>query len=153
MLMWAVVLAGAIVWFILLKSEFIVSPVPMWLGWLSMTAFVVWCALATVQVKLQGVLSESVFLTAKTSAMVCWLFVVRLIPAAFALLGGQEVIEKWVPSLGLTATQSMLLSQFIIFILGWPLEWTEIIVIFMPIFIRYSRSSTSIRYFSDCWLS
>ena len=53
---WAVVLA-AVVWFALLKSEFIVSPVPMWLGWLSMTAFVVWCALATVQVRLQGVLS------------------------------------------------------------------------------------------------
>ncbi len=133
--LWAVVLA-AVVWFALLKSEFIVSPVPMWLGWLSMTAFVVWCALATVQVKLQGVLSESVFLTAKTSAMVCWLFVgSSIFSAAFALLGGQEVIEKWVLSLGLTTTQFMLLSQFIIFILGWPLEWTEIIVIFMPIFI------------------
>ncbi|WP_395734831.1 TRAP transporter large permease subunit [Prosthecobacter sp.] len=133
--LWAVVLA-AVVWFALLKSEFIVSPVPMWLGWLSMTAFVVWCALATVQVRLQGVLSESVFLTAKTSAMVCWLFVgSSIFSAAFALLGGQEVIEKWVLSLGLTTTQFMLLSQFIIFILGWPLEWTEIIVIFMPIFI------------------
>jgi TRAP-type mannitol/chloroaromatic compound transport system permease large subunit len=133
--MWAVVMA-AVVWFALLKSEFITSPVPMWLGWLSMTAFVVWCALATVQVKLQGVLSESVFLTAKTSAMVCWLFVgSSIFSAAFALLGGQEIIEQWVLSLGLTTTQFMLLSQFIIFILGWPLEWTEIIVIFMPIFI------------------
>lgn len=133
--MWAVVLA-AVVWFALLKSEFITSPVPMWLGWLSMTAFVIWCAIATVQVRLQGVLSESVFLTAKTSAMVCWLFVgSSIFSAAFALLGGQEIIEKWVLSLGLTTTQFMLLSQFIIFILGWPLEWTEIIVIFMPIFI------------------
>jgi TRAP-type mannitol/chloroaromatic compound transport system permease large subunit len=55
--------------------------------------------------------------------------------AAFALLGGQEIIEKWVLSLGLTPLQFLMLSQFIIFILGWPLEWTEIIVIFMPIFI------------------
>ena len=55
--------------------------------------------------------------------------------AAFALLGGQEVVEKWVLSLGLTPLQFMILAQFIIFILGWPLEWTEIIVIFMPIFI------------------
>ena len=55
--------------------------------------------------------------------------------AAFALLGGQEIIEKWVLSLGLTPLQFMLLAQCIIFILGWPLEWTEIIVIFMPIFI------------------
>lgn len=83
-----------------------------------------------------GVVKESVFLTAKTSAMVCWLFVgSSIFSAAFALLGGQELVEKWVLSMDLTPVQFMLLSQFIIFILGWPLEWTEIIVIFMPIFI------------------
>jgi len=81
-------------------------------------------------------LKESVFLTAKTSAMVCWLFVgSSIFSAAFALLGGQDLVEKWVLSLDMTPLQFMLLSQFIIFILGWPLEWTEIIVIFMPIFI------------------
>ena len=68
--------------------------------------------------------------------MVCWLFVGSAIfSAAFALLGGQEIIERWVLSLDLTPLQFMILAQFIIFILGWPLEWTEIIVIFMPIFI------------------
>jgi len=83
-----------------------------------------------------GVMKESVFLTAKTSAMVCWLFVgSSIFSAAFALLGGQELIEKWVLSLDMTPAQFMILAQFIIFILGWPLEWTEIIVIFMPIFI------------------
>jgi TRAP-type mannitol/chloroaromatic compound transport system permease large subunit len=83
-----------------------------------------------------GVMKESVFLTAKTSAMVCWLFVgSSIFSAAFALLGGQELIEKWVLSLDMTPLQFMILAQFIIFILGWPLEWTEIIVIFMPIFI------------------
>jgi TRAP-type mannitol/chloroaromatic compound transport system permease large subunit len=82
------------------------------------------------------VLKESVFLTAKTSAMVCWLFVGSAIfSAAFALLGGQELVEKWVMSLNLSKTEFLILSQVIIFILGWPLEWTEIIVIFMPIFI------------------
>jgi TRAP-type mannitol/chloroaromatic compound transport system permease large subunit len=82
------------------------------------------------------IVKESSFLTAKTSAMVCWLFVgSSIFSAAFALLGGQDLIERWVLSLGLTTLQFMLLSQFIIFILGWPLEWTEIIVIFMPIFI------------------
>ena len=82
------------------------------------------------------VLTESVFLTAKTSAMVCWLFVgSSIFSAAFALLGGQELIEHWVLGMELTPLQFMLLSQVIIFILGWPLEWTEIIVIFMPIFI------------------
>jgi TRAP-type mannitol/chloroaromatic compound transport system permease large subunit len=55
--------------------------------------------------------------------------------AAFALLGGQALVEKWVLSLNMTPLQFMVLAQFIIFLLGWPLEWTEIIVIFMPIFI------------------
>ena len=83
-----------------------------------------------------GVIRESVFLTAKTSAMVCWLFVgSSIFSAAFALLGGQDLIEQWVLSLGLSTIQFLLLSQVIIFLLGWPLEWTEIIVIFMPIFI------------------
>ncbi|EHK62925.1 TRAP transporter large permease [Achromobacter arsenitoxydans] len=82
------------------------------------------------------VLRESVFLTAKTSAMVCWLFVgSSIFSAAFALLGGQRIIEEWVLSLGLTQIQFLLLAQIIIFLLGWPLEWTEIIVIFMPIFV------------------
>ena len=81
-------------------------------------------------------LKESVFLTAKTSAMVCWLFVGSAIfSAAFALLGGQDLVEKWVLSMNLSKTEFLVLSQVIIFILGWPLEWTEIIVIFMPIFI------------------
>jgi TRAP-type mannitol/chloroaromatic compound transport system permease large subunit len=83
-----------------------------------------------------NVVKESVFLTAKTSAMVCWLFVGSAIfSAAFALLGGQELVETWVLSMNLTKTEFLILSQVIIFILGWPLEWTEIIVIFMPIFI------------------
>ncbi len=82
------------------------------------------------------VVKESVFLTAKTSAMVCWLFVgSSIFAAAFALLGGQEIINNWVKSLDMTPTQFMLMAQVIIFLLGWPLEWTEIIVIFMPIFI------------------
>ena len=82
------------------------------------------------------VVKESVFLTAKTSAMVCWLFIgSSIFAAAFALLGGQEIINTWVKSMDMTPTQFMLLAQAIIFLLGWPLEWTEIIVIFMPIFI------------------
>ncbi|MGH8633518.1 MAG: TRAP transporter large permease [Burkholderiales bacterium] len=82
------------------------------------------------------IIKESSFLTARTSAMVCWLFVGSgIFSAAFALLGGQELLEKWVLSLDLTPVQFMILAQFIIFILGWPLEWTEIIIIFMPIFI------------------
>jgi TRAP-type mannitol/chloroaromatic compound transport system permease large subunit len=79
---------------------------------------------------------ESVFLTAKTTAMVCWLFVgSALFSAVFALLGGQQLVEEWVIALHLTPLQFMLLSQAMIFLLGWPLEWTEIIVIFVPIFL------------------
>ena len=82
------------------------------------------------------VMRESVYLTAKTSAMVCWLFVgSSIFSAAFALLGGQEIINQWVLSMDLTPVQFMILAQIVIFLLGWPLEWTEIIVIFMPIFI------------------
>ncbi len=82
------------------------------------------------------VLKESMFLTAKTSAMVCWLFVGSAIfSAAFALLGGQALVEEWVLGMNLTKVEFLILSQVIIFLLGWPLEWTEIIVIFMPIFI------------------
>jgi TRAP-type mannitol/chloroaromatic compound transport system permease large subunit len=79
---------------------------------------------------------EAVFLTAKTTAMVCWLFVgSALFSGVFAILGGQSLVEHWVLSLNMTPVQFMILSQAIIFILGWPLEWTEIIVIFVPIFL------------------
>ncbi|MBR0656267.1 TRAP transporter large permease [Plastoroseomonas arctica] len=81
-------------------------------------------------------LKESVYLTARTSAMVCWLFVgSALFSAVFGYLGGQTVVEDFVKSLGLNSVTFMLLAQAIIFVLGWPLEWTEIIVIFVPIFL------------------
>jgi TRAP-type mannitol/chloroaromatic compound transport system permease large subunit len=81
-------------------------------------------------------IKESTFLTAKTTAMVCWLFVgSALFSAVFALHGGQGLIERWVLSMNLSPLGFQLLAQAIIFLLGWPLEWTEIIVIFCPIFI------------------
>jgi TRAP-type mannitol/chloroaromatic compound transport system permease large subunit len=81
-------------------------------------------------------IKQAVFLTAKTTSMVCWLFVgSALFSAVFALLGGQRLVEEWVMALNLTPIQFLLLSQAIIFVLGWPLEWTEIIVIFVPIFL------------------
>ncbi len=81
-------------------------------------------------------LKQSVFLTAKTTAMVCWLFIgSALFSGVFAILGGQQLVETWVLSLNMTPIQFMILSQAIIFVLGWPLEWTEIIVIFVPIFL------------------
>ena len=81
-------------------------------------------------------LKQSVFLTAKTTAMVCWLFIgSALFSGVFAILGGQQLVETWVLSFNMTPIQFMILSQAIIFVLGWPLEWTEIIVIFVPIFL------------------
>jgi TRAP-type mannitol/chloroaromatic compound transport system permease large subunit len=81
-------------------------------------------------------IKQAVFLTAKTTSMVCWLFVgSALFSAVFAILGGQRLVEEWVMAMNLTPIQFLLLSQAIIFVLGWPLEWTEIIVIFVPIFL------------------
>jgi tripartite ATP-independent transporter DctM subunit len=81
-------------------------------------------------------LRESVYLTARTSAMVCWLFVGSYIfSSVFGYLGGQSVVEEFVKSLPLNSFTFMILAQAIIFVLGWPLEWTEIIVIFVPIFL------------------
>ena len=81
-------------------------------------------------------IKESTFLTAKTTAMVCWLFIgSALFSGVFALHGGQSLIERWVLGMDLGPVGFLIVAQAIIFFLGWPLEWTEIIVIFVPIFI------------------
>ena len=81
-------------------------------------------------------LRESVYLTVRTTAMVCWLFVGSYtFSAVFSYLGGEQVISEFVQSLDLTPLQFLLLAQLIIFLLGWPLEWSEIIIIFVPIFL------------------
>jgi tripartite ATP-independent transporter DctM subunit len=81
-------------------------------------------------------LRDSVYLTARATAMVCYLFIGSwTFSSVFALLGGQAVVEQFFLSLNLTPTQFLLLTQALIFLLGWPLEWTEIIIIFVPIFL------------------
>jgi TRAP-type mannitol/chloroaromatic compound transport system permease large subunit len=81
-------------------------------------------------------LKESVFLTARATAMVCYLFIGSwTFASVFALLGGQGVVERFFLGLNLSTVQFLILTQLIIFILGWPLEWTEIIIIFVPIFL------------------
>ncbi len=135
LLLWSPAIA-VLTWFLLHEEGFGAPPVPLWLGTVAAVGVLGWVFAAYRQSGLQSEVKESVLLTAKTSAMVCWLFVGSAIfSAAFALLGGQELVEKWVMSMNLTKTEFLILSQVIIFILGWPLEWTEIIVIFMPIFI------------------
>jgi TRAP-type mannitol/chloroaromatic compound transport system permease large subunit len=126
---------ASIVWFRLAVAG-AAPKVPTWFGLIAIIGIGIWSVLALRQSKLMDTVRESSFLTAKTSAMVCWLFVgSSIFSAAFALLGGQELVEKWVLSMNLSKTEFMVLSQVIIFVLGWPLEWTEIIVIFMPIFV------------------
>ena len=126
---------ASIVWFRMAIAG-AAPAVPTWFGLVSIIGIGLWSFLALRESKLMDTVKESSFLTAKTSAMVCWLFVgSSIFSAAFALLGGQELVEKWVLSMNLSKTEFMLLSQVIIFVLGWPLEWTEIIVIFMPIFV------------------
>jgi tripartite ATP-independent transporter DctM subunit len=81
-------------------------------------------------------LKESVFLTAKATAMVCWLFVGSwTFASVFSYLGGHDVIEHWVLAMDLKPWQFLILAQLIIFLLGWPLEWSEILIIFVPIFL------------------
>ena len=81
-------------------------------------------------------LRESVYLTVRTTAMVCWLFVGSYtFSAVFSYLGGEHVIAEFVQSLDLTPIQFLIVAQLIIFLLGWPLEWSEIIIIFVPIFL------------------
>jgi len=81
-------------------------------------------------------LKESIFLTAKTTAMVCWLFVGSwTFASVFSYLGGHSIIEHWVLGMNLEPWQFLVLAQLIIFLLGWPLEWTEILIIFVPIFL------------------
>jgi tripartite ATP-independent transporter DctM subunit len=83
-----------------------------------------------------GRLKESVYLTARTSAMVCFLFVgSATFAGVFGYLGGQKVIEEFVLGLDMNPITFLIVAQFIIFLLGWPLEWTEIIIIFVPIFL------------------
>lgn len=83
-----------------------------------------------------GRLKEAVFLTARTTAMVCWLFVGSwTFSSVFSYLGGEGLIKDFVLGLNLNTVTFLLLSQLIIFLLGWPLEWSEIIIIFVPIFL------------------
>ncbi|MDO7732229.1 MAG: TRAP transporter large permease subunit, partial [Paracoccaceae bacterium] len=79
---------------------------------------------------------ESVYLTVRTTAMVCWLFVGSYtFSSVFSYLGGEQVIAEFVLGLNLSPLQFLLIAQLIIFLLGWPLEWSEIIIIFVPIFL------------------
>ena len=81
-------------------------------------------------------IQESVFLCAKATAMVCWLFVGSWTFASiFSYLGGHDVIEHWVLGMELAPWQFLVMVQAIIFVLGWPLEWSEILIIFVPIFL------------------
>ena len=79
---------------------------------------------------------ESVFLCAKATAMVCWMFVGSwTFASVFSYLGGHDIIEHWFLVMNLQPWQFLIMVQLIIFILGWPLEWSEILIIFVPIFL------------------
>jgi len=81
-------------------------------------------------------LRESIYLSVRTSAMVCWLFVGSwTFASVFSYLGGEKLIEEFVLSMDLSTTMFLIMAQAIIFLLGWPLEWSEIIIIFVPIFL------------------
>jgi tripartite ATP-independent transporter DctM subunit len=81
-------------------------------------------------------IKDSVFLTAKATSMVCWIFVGSwTFASVFSYLGGHTIIEHWVLSFDMAPWQFLIMCQLIIFLLGWPLEWSEILIIFVPIFL------------------
>jgi TRAP-type mannitol/chloroaromatic compound transport system permease large subunit len=135
---WCWSFAGAVVGVVLAwpRGGFVNLTVSGALGATFLGAVVPWLWHLRTSRELWENIKESVFLTAKTTAMVCWLFVgSALFSAVFALHGGQSLIERWVLSMNLSPVGFLIVAQLIIFLLGWPLEWTEIIVIFCPIFI------------------
>jgi TRAP-type mannitol/chloroaromatic compound transport system permease large subunit len=77
-----------------------------------------------------------VYLTSRTTAMVCFLFIGSwTFSSVFSYLGGEGLIKAFVLGLDLNTVTFLILAQVIIFLLGWPLEWSEIIIIFVPIFL------------------
>ena len=112
-------------------TNHVVNPLGLEIGFfIGMVAYVAW------RVNDQDRLRESIYLTVRTSAMVCWLFVGSwTFSSVFSYLGGEQLIKEIVLSLQLSPVTFLLLAQAIIFFLGWPLEWSEIIIIFVPIFL------------------
>ena len=136
LLLWAPALI-AVAWFMLHGQRMLAAPVPPGFGAIAALGVALWIVLAMKQARLHNEVKESVFLTAKTSAMVCWLFVgsaifsARLRTAGWPGTGGalgavDEPDEDRVPDP---------LAAHHLHPWAGPLEWTEIIVIFMPIFI------------------
>ncbi len=135
---WRWSLVGAIIGVVLSwpRGGFVTLLVSASLGATFVGTLVPWFWYVRTSPELWQNIKESVFLTAKTTAMVCWLFVgSALFSGVFALHGGQALIERWVLGMNLSPVGFLIIAQLIIFLLGWPLEWTEIIVIFCPIFI------------------
>jgi TRAP-type mannitol/chloroaromatic compound transport system permease large subunit len=135
---WSWSLVGAIIGTVLgwQRGDIVTLLVSGSLGGVFVGTLVPWLWGLRISKELWQNLKESVFLTAKTTAMVCWLFIgSALFSSVFALHGGQGLIERWVLGMELSPVGFLITAQMIIFLLGWPLEWTEIIVIFCPIFI------------------
>ena len=97
-------------------------------------------------------LQESVYLTARTSAMVCWLFVGSwTFASVFSYLGGHELIKEFVVGLELSPILFLILAQLIIFLLGWPWSGARSSSSSFRSFSPCSRSSASTRCFSVSW--
>jgi tripartite ATP-independent transporter DctM subunit len=66
-------------------------------------------------------LREAVYLTGRSSAMVCFLFIGSgTFAAVFAYLNGHALIQEVVRALNLSPIMFLILAQFIIFLIGWP---------------------------------
>jgi tripartite ATP-independent transporter DctM subunit len=74
--------------------------------------------------------------TLQTSSMVLFLAVAsNVYGSVFTRLGTGTLIAESLLSLPVSPQAMMALLMLVIFVLGWPLEWPAIILIFVPIFL------------------
>jgi tripartite ATP-independent transporter DctM subunit len=74
--------------------------------------------------------------TLQTSAMIMFLAVAaNIYGSVFARLGTATLITKTMLALQVSPLIMIIILMGVIFILGWPLEWPAIVLIFVPIFL------------------
>ncbi|MBI3029451.1 MAG: TRAP transporter large permease subunit [Candidatus Rokubacteria bacterium] len=83
-----------------------------------------------------GVLRDAAYKTLRTSSLILFLAVAsNVYGSVFTRLGTGTMIAKSLLAIPLPPLGTLAILMFVIFLLGWPLEWPAIILIFIPIFL------------------
>jgi tripartite ATP-independent transporter DctM subunit len=86
-------------------------------------------------------IKDSLFQTIETSSMVLFLAVAaNIFAAVFSRLGTGTWITNTMLGLPIPPQAMILLVMVLLFILGWPLEWPAIVLIFLPIILPVVES-------------